>query len=200
VLSLLSAPPDCATCGNRRHVRTAHGWARCSCTRAVTSLQYIKPSIRSTDLAYPVALDAVPPLPLTTSLHAGNWDTFRTMVWRSLMSYEPDGLSYDVLTLSRLIDIDFSREDGALNGYSSLAYLEDIHLLILLITTSTPCHRWTGHVLAHVMDLRKLSGKPVWVFTSLTGNRLWELLRQSEDGVIETLRDTFAPANIRHWK
>lgn len=192
--------PPCSTCQDRRHIRTATGWTRCVCARHVVTQQYIRPALRGEDTAYPVALDAQPPLPLTSSIHAGNWDAFRRMAWRSLVHYEPEGLSYDVVTLSRLIDIDFNREDGTASGYSSLAGLEQIHLLILLVQSATPIHKWTGYVLAHTLDLRRNAGLPYWVFTSLTGTRFWDLFKQSEPGVVEALKQTFAASQIREWR
>jgi hypothetical protein len=191
----------CPTCLNRRHVRTPDGWARCHCLRSVVTQQYIKSALREQDTAYPVAMDAVPPIPFTplVQVHRGKWDTFRRMAWRTLTTMEPRGFSYDVIQASRLNDIEFNKEVGTV-GYESLSHLADLHLLILLIKPATPTHKWVGYTIAHILDLRKTAGLPTWVFTFLTGNALAEVFAASEQGVRESLRDTFTYAAMTEWK
>lgn len=200
-LPLTTSLPDCPTCHGRRHVKQpGGGWARCACTRAVITQHYIRPALHHGETAYPTALDAQPPLPLTTSLHHGSWDAFRRMAWRSLVAYEPRGLSHDVLTLERLINIDFARETGASSGYSSLAHVDDAQLLVLIVGVDTPVHKWTGYVLSHVLTRRQHSGLPVWCFTHMVGNRLWALFRDSEPHIVENLKQTFDTRNLREWR
>lgn len=200
-----STIPVCPHCLNRRHLRTSEswGWTRCSCLRGVVTQQYIKPSLRGTppEDAYPPALDATPPIPFAplVQVHRGKWDTFRRMAWRTLSEHEPTGFSYDVMTVSRLNDIEFSRETGSI-GYESLSHLVGLHLLILTMTPATPAHRWIGYTLAHILELRAEAGLPTWIFTFLTGNALSTVYAQADEGVRESLRETLAYQTMVEWK
>ena len=198
-----TTPPTevCPTCLNRRHIRTDHGWARCHCLRGIVTQQFIKSALRERDTAYPPALDAKPPIPFDPliQVHRGSWTTFRRMAWRTLTDFEPKGFSYDVVQASRLNDIEFSREAGTV-GYDSLSHMVDLHLLILLIKPTTPTHKWIGYTIAHILDLRETAGLPTWVFTFLTGNALHDVFANAEQGVRDSLRETFAHVRMIEWK
>jgi hypothetical protein len=161
---------------------------------------YILPVLHNGETRYPVELEGKPPIPLTDSVHTGSWDNFRHMVWRSVVAYEPQGLSYDVVSLARLADVIFSREADLNEGYGSMQELAEPHLIVLTIPPTLGVTKWTGVTIGTLLDNRQHKGRPTWIYTGLNPNQLFtDLLAPAGPRVADALKPLFTTAAMQRW-
>jgi hypothetical protein len=113
--------------------------------RGALSLSYVHPVLRGATAAVPEIYFSKPPLPMATFVavngdpHAGgHWDIFRHQVWRSLLAYEPQGITHDVVFFNRLSDIVTGREqtddDPTSDGHTTLRDLVRLDVLVVIIS------------------------------------------------------------------
>ena len=99
----------CETCDGRRFVRTPQGWINCTtCYIALVNHVYIKPPVKEGESSVPPGGD---PWPLTDRLETGDYSSFRRQVWRSLLHYDSQRLSYEYVDGWRLVDMQYGRDE-----------------------------------------------------------------------------------------
>ena len=190
----------CPRCLGRLHVQGPDRvWRRCDCLQRVLAQTYIKPPVREADEDCDPEHFAHPPLPLTTHVSTGDYRTWRHRVWRSLLAYEPQGLTYDLLDAYRLTEIQFERDaldraDEFEGGYQHIREVEVLGLLLLIVHPHHPDHRTFPRLLARVIQWRRSMSRPTWIFTHLRGGSLARV-----HGHLPGLRELFDETALLHW-
>lgn len=157
---------QCPKCKGNKHIRKGRVWVRCDCVRG----NYIKDNIRCGETSYPPELDKQPPLPLKDLVIAGDYHAFRKTVWRSLSHYEASDLLYEYFDAYRLVEI-FLGQDAT---YARVRDFDTFNLVIVALGVSDLPNRMLPSLMCQLLTLRKMSGKPTWVYTSKVGVALRE--------------------------
>lgn len=158
----MSTDDPCATCYGRKFVRSPDGrWSPCgACFWAVVSQTYIKPIIRQADTQIATKYAALEPWGLKDRVEVGLYDDFRGMVWQSLLHYYDRRLTYEYFEAWRLTEIQFGRD----SEFESLRDFKDLDLLVLVSGIADPPNSYTLPLVKYVTELRKMHGKPTWVY------------------------------------
>lgn len=175
----------CPKCRDSRHVRTAKGWARCSCASTITNSHYIKPNIRCGESEYPKRYDGLPPFPLKDLTVSGEYHDFRHHVWRSLAHYESRDLRYEFFDAYRLVEI-FLGQDS---DFSRVRDLELFSLVVVVLGVSDLPNRMLPPLVCQLLTQRRMAGNPTWLYTPKTG----ATLRQAYDNTLVDLLGTIYP-------
>jgi hypothetical protein len=175
-------------CGGNRHVETPQGWKRCSCLGPVLDRVYIRPQIRGGRDRYPEVFDTFAPYPLEDLTVGGTWSdlqTFKDMVWRSLVPLREAGIRYDYMDAFRLVDIHFERDET----YGYVRQVANMHLLILVLGLADLPNSYFRPLLLQTLTLRRDAARPTWVFAPFTTSaRLAEAYGRDVADLLDPLR------------
>lgn len=137
------------------------------CYWAQVSQTFIKRPIRQDDLMLDPEWLAKEPWPLTDRKVQGDsgkqYDAFRYGVWRSVLFYFPQRLTYEYFDTHRLVEINFQRDAE----YSSVRQLKDLDLLVLVKGLNEPPNSYSPHILDYTLTLRRMEGRPTWVYRTV---------------------------------
>lgn len=164
----------CTTCHGTRHVRQKGRWVRCACITRSLSTSFVHPTLRAGDTDAP---DITRQFPRHgTIAEGGNWDYFRHSAWQTLLLFEPEGITHDVVFFHRLADIKTGAEQQEDTQEITLRDLVGLDVLVLIISAYDISNKLTRSVLGNLLDERTNRAKATWIFTHLTGYPLRNLL------------------------
>lgn len=167
----------CARCHGTRHVRQDGHWVRCTCIVQALSTAFVHPILRGQDTTPPTASSDALYARTATLVRAGSWDTFRHTAWASLLAYEPQGITHDVVFFHRFADIKVGAESADHDpDVLTLRDLVRLDILIVVISAHDIANRLTRSVFGNLLTERTNSNRATWVFTHVTGGPLRALL------------------------
>lgn len=153
----------------RQHKR----WVRCPCITRTLSAAFVHATLRAHD-AEPLPAADLFPINATIT-EGGDWQAFRHTAWRSLLAYEPQGITHDVVFFHRLADIKTGAEQSDTQE-STLRDLVQLDILIVVISAYDIANRLTRSVFGNLLDERTNLARGTWIFTHTTGASLRALL------------------------
>lgn len=127
---------------------------------------YILPVVKQRDTTLPLVWRDRPPFPLADLTEYGDYDAFRLRAWASLLRYAPQRLTYDYFEAGRLAEIHFGRETAP---YKSTRDLLSLDLLVLVAGLADPPNSFLPSLVQAVTRLRRMHGKPTWLYTAARG-------------------------------
>lgn len=149
---------------------------RCACIRQTLSAGFVHPVLRGQDTDPPSPSEALYAR-TGTLVRAGSWDTFRSMAWASLLAYEPQGITHDVVFFHRLADIKTQAETSDSDPDAlTLRDLVRLDILIIVISAYDRANPLTRSVFGNLLAERTESNRATWIFTHVTGGSLRTLL------------------------